>query len=94
MKAIHLHLPRLPAQRVIDITPMPWWRRTARAASALLICALTLALLGLLGGLLALALLSGTAAMLVRGLVHARRMKRAARRSAHASRPSSPDPTS
>ena len=90
MDTIYLHLPRLRTHRVIDITPVPWWRRTARAASALLIFVVAVPLLWLLGGLFALALLGGTAAMLLVGLVQAGRMDRAARRSTDASRPSDP----
>lgn len=92
MDTIYLHLPRVPAQRVIDITPLPWWRRTARAALALLIFVVAVPLLWLLGGLFALALLGGTAAMLLAGVVHAGRMGRVARRSANTSRRSDPAP--
>lgn len=90
MSTIYLHLPRVHTQRVIDITPLPWWRRTARAALALLIFVVAVPLLWLLGALFALALLGGTAAMLVVGMVHAGRMDRAARRSADASEPPHP----
>ncbi|MDP1532095.1 MAG: hypothetical protein Q8L92_00785 [Rubrivivax sp.] len=92
MDTIYLHLPRVRTHRVIDITPLPWWRRTARAALALLIFVVAVPLLWLLGGLFTLALLGGTAAMLVVGMVHAGRLDRAARRSANASRPSDPAP--
>ena len=94
MNTIYLHLPRVRTHRVIDITPLPWWRRTARAALALLIFIVAVPLLWLLGGLFALALLGGTAAMLVGGLVRTWRMERAARRSAGASPPSMSDPAS
>ena len=94
MRTIHLHLPRVHTQRVIDITPLPWWRRTARAALALSIVVVAVPLLWLLGSLFALALLGGTAAMLVIGVVRTWQMDRAARRSADASWPSKSDPTS
>ena len=90
MDTIYLHLPRVRTHRVIDITPLPWWRRTARAALALLIFVVAVPLLWLLGGLFTLVLLGGTAAMLVVGMVHAGRMDRAARRSAGASEPPHP----
>lgn len=92
MKTIYLHLPRVRTHRVIDITPMPWWRRSARAAAALLIFVVAVPLLWLLGGLFALALLGLTAAMLVGGTVRTWRMERAASRSAEALPPSMPDP--
>jgi hypothetical protein len=90
MDTIYLHLPRMHTQRVIDITPVPWWRRVARAISALVIFVVAVPLLWLLGGLFALALLGGTAAMLVIGVLQAGRIDRAARRSASASVPCQP----
>ena len=92
MNTVYLHLPRVHTHRVIDITPMPWWRRTARAALALAIFVVAVPLLWLLGGLFALALLGGAAAMLAGGMVRMWRMDRAARRSAGASPPSMSDP--
>lgn len=92
MKTICLHLPRVRTHRVIDITPMPWWRRSARAAAALLIFVVAVPLLWLLGGLLALALLGVAAAMLAGRRVRTWPMQRAARRSAEALPPSMPDP--
>ena len=64
MQTIYLHLPRQHGPRVIDITPMPWWRRTARALLALLIFVVAVPLLWLLGGLFAMAIFAGGAAML------------------------------
>lgn len=61
MQTIYLHLPRQHRPQVIDITPMPWWRRTARALLALLIFVVAVPLLG---GLFALAILAGGATML------------------------------
>ena len=94
MRTIHLHLPRAHTQRVIDIMPVPLWRRAARAALALLIFIVAVPLLWLLGGLLALVLLGGAAAMLVGGLVRMWRLNRAARKPTQASSPSMPDPAS
>ena len=94
MNTIYLHLRRAHTHRVIDITPVPWWRRAARAALALLIFVVAVPLLWLLGSLFTLALLGGTAAMLLAVMVRMWRMGRAARRSADASWPSKPDPTS
>lgn len=91
MNTIYLYLPRVHAHRVIDITPMPWWRRAARAALALLIFVVAVPLLWLLGGLFALLLLGGAAAMLTGAMVRMWRLDRAARRSAQASLPSTPD---
>lgn len=88
MNTIYLHLPRVHTQRVIDITPLPWWRRAARAALAFVIFVVAMPLLWLLGGLFALALLGGTAAMLGLGWVHSGRLERAARRRAAAQPPS------
>lgn len=90
MHTVYLHLPRVYRHPVIDITPLPWWRRTARAALALLIFVVAVPLLWLLGGLFALALLGGTAAMLVVGMVRAWQLGGAARRTAHASQPTHP----
>jgi nicotinamide riboside transporter PnuC len=94
MNTIYLHLPRVHAHRVIDITPMPWWPRAARAALALLIFVVVVPLLWLLGLLFALALLGGAAAMLAGAMVRMWQLDRAARRSADSSWPSKPDPAS
>ncbi|HWS05134.1 MAG TPA: hypothetical protein VN230_05040 [Burkholderiaceae bacterium] len=83
MNTIYLHLPRLHTHRVIDITPVPWWRRTARAALALSVLLLAVPLLWLLGGLVALALLGGTAAMLCLMMVRTWWSSRATRKSTH-----------
>ena len=64
MQTIRLHLSRQHGPRVIDITPMPWWQRTARAGLALLTLLVAVPLLWLLGGLFALVILVGGAAML------------------------------
>lgn len=94
MNTIYLHLPRVHTHRVIDITPMPWWRRAARAALALLIFVVAVPLLWLVGGLIALVLLVGITVMLAGGLVRMWRMGRAARRSAGGSPPTTSDPAS
>lgn len=55
----HMHEPR-----VIDITPMPWWRRSARALLALLIFLVAVPLLWLAGAVLGLVVIGVGAAML------------------------------
>jgi uncharacterized membrane protein YdbT with pleckstrin-like domain len=64
MQTIYLHLPRRPISRVIDITPLPWWRRTARALLALLIFLVAIPLLWFVGAIFATVVLVGGAAML------------------------------
>lgn len=91
MNTIYLHLPRVHTHRVIDITPLPRWRRAARAALAVLTLAVAVPVLWLLGSFVALALLGGTAAMLAIGVVRTWRMDRAARQPSGASPPSTPD---
>lgn len=93
MDTIFVHLHRVRTHRVIDVTPVPWWRRAARAASALSIVAVAVPLLWLLGGLFALLLLGRAAAMLAHARVRRWRLGRAARRSAQAWSPSTPDPS-
>lgn len=63
-----MHDPREP--RVIDITPMPWWRRSARALLALLTVLVAVPLLWLAGAVLGLVVIGIGAAML--GLAAAR----------------------
>ena len=53
MRTIFPHLPRQPGQCVVDITPVPWWQRTARTLLALVIFVVAVPLLWLAGTLLA-----------------------------------------
>lgn len=64
MQTVYLHLPRRQGQRVIDITPLPWWRRAARALLALLIFVVAVPLLWFAGAIFAIVFLVGGAAML------------------------------
>ena len=64
MQTIYLHMPRQRGPCPIDITPLPWWRRAARAGLALLTFLVAVPLLWLLGSLFALVILVGGAAML------------------------------
>lgn len=65
----HMHDPHEP--RVIDITPMPWWRRSARALLALLVFLVAVPLLWLTGAVLGLVVIIGIGAAML-GLAAAR----------------------
>lgn len=64
MQSIHLYLSRQQGSRVIDITPLPWWRRAARASMLLLVPLVVVPLVWLVCAIVATAILVGCVAML------------------------------
>lgn len=64
MYTIHL-VPRAHDARPIDITPVAWWRRPARALQALFVVVVAVPVLWFAGALIGLAVLGSGAAMLV-----------------------------
>lgn len=64
MQTIYLHLPSRARPRVIDITPLPWWRRLGRAALALITFLVAVPLLWLAGAMFGAMLLAGAFAIL------------------------------
>lgn len=70
----HMHDPHQP--RVIDITPMPWWRRSARALLALLIFLVAVPLLWLAGAVLGLVVIGVGAVVLGWAAARARAPRR------------------
>ena len=64
MQPLYIRVFDLHENRTIDITPMPWWRRSARALLALLFFLVAVPLLWLAGAVLGLFVLGVGAVML------------------------------
>lgn len=64
MQPLYIHVFDLHENRTIDITPMPWWRRSARALLAMLFFLVAVPLLWLTGAVLGLFVLGIGAVML------------------------------
>lgn len=71
MVTSYVYRARVHGPRVVDITPVPWWRRAARVALAVLTFALVVPLLWLFAAALALAVAAGAAAILAAAMLRA-----------------------